>query len=176
MFTSALCLAVTHAAFPLMKPYAGTQTMSTDHHFFNGLITHHQGSLTAVTFYARQAGKFWLNLWKYNGGDPGSYTLVFSRSFTVTTTGQHNMDVSPSVVVVQGLTVSIHTGTSLTNPPGVTEGAGYLVWRTAWVDGDFNVGSTTLTSSDNTDSAPVYMVPSIQLHIQQPDIIIWYPG
>ena len=153
----------------------GTQTITTAHHLFTGLITPHQGYLTGVTFYARQAGTFWLDLYKKNSSE--SYLLVYSSSFTVTTIGQNNLDIHPPVVIEQWLTFGVHSNTSLANPLAVTVGAtGYLVWRTLWEEGDFEVGNTTLTANDNTDSVPVYMVPSLTLHIQQPNLITWYPS
>ena len=147
-------------------------------HVFHGLTIRCTGALTGVTFYARHAGVFWLDLWKQTPGETETLTLAFSQSITATRKGPHIVRFPLPSKVEKGLTIGIHASVTEARPLRATEGKGYRIWRVNWSEEmvQFQIGKTEITSEDNEDTVPTYRIPSLQLHICPTSMLIVAPG
>ena len=145
---------------------------------FHGLTTRCKGLLTGVTFHAKQAGTFWLDLWKSKPEETDTFILVFSKSISATSSGPTRIMFPTSVPVEERLTVGTHSSNNLPHCLSKTSGnKGFQTWKTLWLqeEGHFQVGVKELKSSDNIQSTPEYNIPSLQLHIQ-PDTVTANPS
>ena len=150
--------------FPPLNIYNTSDTISKSNNVFLGLTTRCHGSLTGVTFYAGQAGTFWLDLWKRKPGETDTFVLFSSKSLMATQAGPNTVSFSEPSTVEPDLMVGVHASLTTGNTLGVGS-SGYQVWITDGFEGDFSIGTTEMSAARNVLDSPKYRIPAIRLHI-----------
>ena len=161
-------IAVSLPCFPPLNTDEAPNGHGSSLNFFLGLTIRCHGTLTGITYFAKQAGTFWLDLWKKKTDEPDAYVLFSSLEVSTTSSGETYVTFPIDTTVEAGLTVGIHTTGTTGSGLGITNHVGYEVWVTGWIGQSFNfqVGATVLRSSDrDTSHAYDHKSPALQLHV-----------
>ena len=161
-------IAVSLTCFPPLNTRNAPHYHSTMLNFFVGLKIPCQGTLTGITYFAKQAGTFWLDLWKKKTDETDAYVLFSSLEVSTTTSGETYVPFPTDTTVEAGLTVGIHVIGTTASGLGMTHDVGYEVWATDWKGPSFNfqAGATLLRSSNKDTSHPHdRKTPALQLHV-----------
>ena len=156
--------------FPLLNTSQAPLLYFRALNFFIGLTISCHGTLTGITYFAKQAGTFWLDLWRKKTDETDAYILFSSEEVTTTTSEETYIAFTNQITVEPGLTVGVHATSTTGHTLGVTDNVGYKTWTKLWIGPSFNfqVGTTMLRTSDPPDFRDVYRIPALHLHIKQP--------
>ena len=161
-------IAASLPCFPPLSTHEARDLHDKSLNIFLGLTIRCHDTLTGITYFAKQAGTFWLDLWKKKTDETDAYVLFSSLEVSTTSSGETYVPFPTETTVEAGLTVGIHTTGTTGSGLGVTHNVGYEVWVTDWKVPAFNfqVGTTVLRSSDKESHPYDHKVPALQLHFK----------